>query len=183
MPVPPPQGHRIATRLTCFGCRRPCPPRGLTHAPELSRTSSPLLPHLRVWRTGLNDHPNREFAHYIVEGLQDGFRMGFDYTSSCRPAKCNMPSATDHPEVIDQYVVGECNAGRILGPFRRGAVDGLQVNRLGVVPKGHVPGKWRLITDLSFPEGASVNDGIDRRLCSLRCTSVDSVARVAQAMG
>ena len=52
-----------------------------------------------------------------------------------------------------------------------------------VVPKGHVPGRWRLITDLSYPEGASVNDGIRPNLCSLRYTSVEIVAAAAQRLG
>ena len=33
------------------------------------------------------------------------------------------------------------------------------------------------VTDLSIPEGASVNDGIDPRLCSLTYVSVDQVTR------
>ena len=136
-----------------------------------------------MWRTGLDDHPDREFARYVVEGLRVGFRIRFDYATPLRPAKRNMPSAAEHPEVIDQYIEGERAGDRILGPFVRGAIVGMQANRLGVVPKGHTPGKWRLITDLSFPEGASVNDGIDRGLCSLQYTSVENVARAAQALG
>ena len=33
----------------------------------------------------------------------------------------------------------------------------VHVDRFGVVPKKHQPGKWHLITDLSFPEEESVN--------------------------
>ena len=50
-------------------------------------------------------------------------------------------------------------------------------------PKKHQPGKWRLITDLSFPEGASVDDAIDSSLCSLVYTSVEQVAEVALKLG
>ena len=57
------------------------------------------------------------------------------------------------------------------------------VNRMGLTPKGHNTGKWRLITDLSYPRGASVNDGIDPPLCSLSYTSVDDVANRISAMG
>ena len=35
------------------------------------------------------------------------------------------------------------------------------MSRFGVISKPHQPGKWRLITDLSSPKGASVNDGIN----------------------
>ena len=71
----------------------------------------------------------------------------------------------------------------MLGPFSPGQLPGLHVNRMGVVPKGHTPGRRRLITDLSYPEGASVNDGIPPELCSLKYTSVEAVAAMAQRRG
>ena len=40
-----------------------------------------------------------------------------------------------------------------------------------------------MITDLSFPEGASVNDGIQPKLCSLKYTSVEAVAATARSLG
>ena len=52
-------------------------------------------------------------------------------------------------------------------------------SRFGVIPKGHNTGRWRLITDLSYPPGESVNDGKEAELCSLVYTSIDQVARVA----
>ena len=50
-------------------------------------------------------------------------------------------------------------------------------------PKKNQQGKWRLITDLSSPQGHSVNDGIDPALCSLSYTSVDDAAAEICAMG
>jgi len=41
----------------------------------------------------------------------------------------------------------------------------------------------RLITDFSFPEGASVSNGIDPQLYSLQYTSVDWVDCAAQSLG
>ena len=93
-----------------------------------------------------------------------------------------MLSACMHPDVIQAYLDKECAAGRMLGPFSAPALGGLpplHVNRFGVIQKGHNTGKWRLITDLSYPPGLSVNDGIDPELCSLTYTSVDTVAEVA----
>ena len=57
------------------------------------------------------------------------------------------------------------------------------MNRFGVILKGHNNGKWRLISDLSYPPGRSVNDGIDPDLCSLSYISVDQVAEVAAQLG
>lgn len=87
-----------------------------------------------------------------------------------------MLSAVEHPELMNGYIRAELAAGCTSGPFPRGTFDHLQITQLGVVPKHHTPGKWHLITDLSFPEGWSVNDGVDLELCSLHYTSVDKVA-------
>ena len=45
------------------------------------------------------------------------------------------------------------------------------------------PQKWRTITELSFPEGDSVNDVILSQLCSLLYITVDEVVAVAAALG
>ena len=40
-----------------------------------------------------------------------------------------------------------------------------QKNLIGLIPKPHQPGKFRLIVDLSAPVGSSVSDGIALDLC------------------
>ena len=52
-----------------------------------------------------------------------------------------------------------------------------------MIPKGHNTGKWCIITDLSFPPGKSVNEGIDSAVCSLSFTSVEQVAGVVASFG
>ena len=51
------------------------------------------------------------------------------------------------------------------------------------IPKKHQPGKWHLITDMSFPEDRSINDSIDRKLCSLSYIIVDKIALSALTLG
>ena len=95
-----------------------------------------------------------------------------------------MASALQNPKVISDYIAKELTLGRMLGPFPPSFnPPELQVNRFGVIPKAHQPGKWRLITDMSFPPGVSVNDGIDPDLCSLTYTSVDQVAEIITTLG
>ena len=84
-----------------------------------------------------------------------------------------MQSAVEHPDVIQTYLAKECTLGRMLGPFNLTACHQLPNQ---VIPKGHNTGKWRLITDLSYPPGQSVNDGIDPELCSLSYITVERVA-------
>ncbi len=64
-----------------------------------------------------------------------------------------------------------------------GTFRSLHINGFGMISKKHQPGKWRLITDLSYPEGKSVNDAIDKSLCSLTYVSVHDVANTAVALG
>ena len=90
----------------------------------------------------------------------------------CKSAKRNMVSARQNPEVVSEYLAKEGALGRIIGPLESDRRD-IQVNRFGVIPKPHQPGKWRLILDLSDPEGNSVNDGIEPDLCSLTYASID----------
>ena len=89
-----------------------------------------------------------------------------------------------HTKVVTDYLKKELSLGRMLGPSPPGfSTPELHINRFGIIPKGHETGRWRLITDLSFPPERSVNDGVDAVLCSLVYTSVDRVAEVAAFLG
>ena len=149
---------------------------------ELSAVSTPLA--ADAWAAALHNHPDTAFAAYIINGLQQGFRVGFNRASPLKAATKNMSSALSHPSVISDYLAKELSLGRLLGPFSGlSQFPGLHVSRFGVIPKGHNTGKWCLITDLSFPPGASANDGIDPLLCSLSYTTVDQVAKVILQLG
>ena len=93
-----------------------------------------------------------------------------------------MPSARDRPEVIDEYLAEECSVGRVVGPLNPALFPGIQANRFGVIPKG-TTGKWRLIVDMSFPEGSSVNDGVSESLCSLTYIGVKDAVKAVVARG
>jgi hypothetical protein len=57
------------------------------------------------------------------------------------------------------------------------------VSKFGVIPKKYQPGKWRLILDLSSPQGHSVNDGIDQAMSAIAYPSVDVAAQLILQMG
>jgi hypothetical protein len=144
--------------------------------PELQGIVTPLS--LDVWNFHLRTHPDGDFVQYLLSGIQKGFRIGFDYSQfSCRKGKRNMLSATKNAAVVEDYLKKECALGRVLGPFKKGSLN-VHINRFGVIPKPHQPGKWRLIVDLSDPSGGSVNDGVDPILCSLSYKTVDDAVRV-----
>ena len=152
-----------------------------TVPPILGSISTPLK--WEAWATELDSHPDREYAQYIVAGIKQGFRIGFNYESHrCNSAKSNMFSAVQHPQPIEAYISKEVAAGRIIGPIPVD-VEGIHVSRFGIIPKPHQQGKWRLITDLSHPHGCSVKDGIDPQLCSLSYVSVDDAVRTIWRLG
>ena len=90
-----------------------------------------------------------------------------------------MPSARDHLEVVSNYTAAELGAGRMIGPLHPGETPGIHINQLGdprAISQGN--GGWS-----QTYEGASVNDGIPRDLCSLRYTSVKTIMKAAQSVG
>ena len=94
-----------------------------------------------------------------------------------------MKSALDNPDPVDKYLEEELRAGRIVGPFNPEELMGAQVNQIGVIPKSGQPNKWRLIVDLSNPRDHSVNDGIDKELCSLTYASVEEAVQKIWSTG
>ena len=58
------------------------------------------------------------------------------------------------------YLQTEIDNKRVAGPFIREDTTGVQTSHFDVIPKNHQPNKGRLIVDLSFTKGNSVNYGI-----------------------
>lgn len=60
---------------------------------------------------------------------------------------------------------------------------GVHCSPIGMIPKKNKHSKWRLIVDLSSPDGASINEGIDKKMSSLSYTLVDAIASKVAALG
>lgn len=128
----------------------------------------------------MSPHPDSLFKNWLFDGLAHGFRIGFDRSSRLVAATQNLPSATLQESVVSEYIRKEVGLGHFTGPLPEA---GIHVSPVGVIPKGHTPGKWRVITDLSSPAGGSVNDGIDPHVCSMTYITVDAVARMVNKLG
>ena len=100
-----------------------------------------------------------------------------------KSAQKNLDNALQHKEVVSEYLQTEIDNKRVAGPFSSGDTTGVQINHFGVIPKNHQPNKWRLIVDLSYPKGHSVNDGIPKSLCSLSYISVNDAINQIIAIG
>ena len=137
-------------------------PQSSLHVPSdfvVDRVICPLRPpsvvspiNVEKLAAELSHHPDQQKVDFVIAGLRQGFRVGFNASRvSLRAASGNMPSALLQPSVIDDYLRNELDMGRIAGPFRTPPLPNLHVSRFGVIPKKHQPGKWRLILDLSSP--------------------------------
>ena len=154
---------------------------------DLGRIATPLK--ADKWEEALRSHPDRLFVKYILTGIREGFRIGFDYNSfanKLRPNSKNMRSAYENASVVNKYITEELTAERIspVKQQRPGALPMLvHSSPFSVIPKKSSPGKWQLIIDLSSPSEGSVNDGIALPLCSLSYPTVHEAARLAQSLG
>ena len=94
-----------------------------------------------------------------------------------------MRAAVENPQVIKDYLEGEQKRRVLLGPFEWSEIPDVHISRFRVIPKSNQPGKWRLIVDLSHPEGRSVNDGISSEICSLQYMHMEEVLKSLLELG
>ena len=117
----------------------------------------------------LHSYPDNYFTNYILEGLTNGFRIDFNRR---HPLCSNVRNlSTKNPDVIISYLEREVQLGRMSRHIAR--PQGIHLSPIGAISKKHKPGKWRLIMDLSFLAGSSVNDGISSKWSSISYVSID----------
>ena len=143
-------------------------------SPLYASSHSPLV--LESWRKLLIHHPDRMYVNYILSGIAEGFRIGFDRTHNLQKASENMPSKV--PSVISEYLAREVSLNRMIKLPRGVYPQDVHISPLGAIPKKNKPGKWRLIVDLSSPTDHSINDGISLQLSSLSYASIDHLSSI-----
>ena len=63
----------------------------------------------------ISNHPDKQLVHYILQGITEGFRVGFRYgKSQCKSAKSIMLSADTNPQVVILYLQEEVALGRVV---------------------------------------------------------------------
>ena len=151
---------------------------------HLCRIVTPMK--LEVWREKLKDHPDVLFVKQILQGIAEGFRVGHDPDRARLRSKLrNARSAFEHEQVVSDYLATELKAGRVAraGTLQEAQHMGIHCSPFGVIPKKNKPGKFRLILNLSAPEGHSVNDTINKEMVSLSYVSIDEVAATVRKLG
>ena len=108
---------------------------------------------------------------YLISGIQGGFRLHFK--GQCpKSTSRNHKSALEMKEYVNKKIQMELELGRIAGPFNSPPFDPMVCSPIGLIPKKE-EGQFRMIHDLSFPKGASVNDFVPREFATVKFESFD----------
>ena len=124
-----------------------------------ARVTIPSRLNLAEWRAALMGYHDNTLA----DQLEFGFPS--NYSKSCIP----VPSYQNHREKpeyqthIKQYIEKECRLGALLGPFAVPPFTPWSHCSPMMTREKATPDKRRVIVDLSYPAGYSVNAGIPRR--------------------
>lgn len=111
---------------------------------------------LATWRTLLADYHD----NIVVDFLSYGWPI--NYTAATRPVSSshNHPSASNFHSHVQTYLDTELSYNAIAGPFPNPPfAEAFVCSPLQTVPKRGSSTR-RVVMDLSFPRGSSVNDGI-----------------------
>ncbi|CAG2232425.1 unnamed protein product [Mytilus edulis] len=136
-------------------------------------------------KSELMNHPDKHFVDYLCNGLQYGFDTMVKYdnikTMECR----NNLSARSQKDTVADLINKELLNGFVYGPFEKLPFDDYRVSPLGVA-EGKYSFKKRLILDLSAPHNdtnVSINDLIDKDLCSMTYVKIDDAIRLITNYG
>ena len=129
----------------------------------------------------LRKYPLRAQAKELEEGFRFGFRLGFIGKRVEQTSK-NITSAFDLKSNILEKINKEINKGRVAGPFDKVPLSNFRSSPIGLVPY-KLPGDYRLIHHLSWPQGTSVNDQIDPNMCSVKYSCFDDAVSIVQQSG
>ena len=145
------------------------------------RPATPLA--LAALERALAGHPDQHFSRYILASIAKGIHIGADRSMELHTNMKNLPSVRQHPVLVEAHIKAEVEAGRMLGPLPPYLASMEQTSPIGLIPKPHQPGKWRLIVDLSSPSPHSVNDAITVDSCHMQYASATDAAKIIRELG
>lgn len=122
-----------------------------------------------------------EITKFLVNGFTFGFKIPYYGPRNPRQSHYSKPD-TENIAILKQKIQKELDTNRVAGPFVDPPFPNLQISPFGLVPK-KVPGEFRLIHNLSFPDNKSINDGIPREFCSVQYQNIDNAVALIKRFG
>ena len=149
------------------------------------RISLPTALNLSAWRSNLEQYDDR----IVCEYLEFGFPIDYHGPPLTKlPPYRNHKGAREFSTFVSEYFVSECDKRRIAGPYVNSPLSiPLVISPINTVPKPD-SSERRVIVDLSWPLGASVNCGIltDQymgEMIDLHYASVESICNIVSHVG
>ena len=112
---------------------------------------------IHAWESLLEGYWDKQ----LLECLKFGFPLGFNRTCPLSHDKNNHKSAVLFPEHVEKYIEDEQKFGAIIGPFQKSPIENLHYSPFMTRHKPNSDNR-RVILDLSWPRGASVNAGVEK---------------------
>ena len=130
-----------------------------TGKPNFLRVRLPVTSQLNVdrWKILLKDYWDQQ----LLQLLQFGFPLDFNRCCPLKHEVGNHSSANEFPADIDAYIEEECKFGALLDLFDVNPIENAHNSPFMTRNKPNSD-RRRVITDLSWPLGSSVNSGIDK---------------------
>ena len=135
-----------------------------------------------MWSAGLADHPDKQFVDRILEGIRNGVPVHYEGPRESRVHK-NWPSVHKFYSAVVSSIQKDLQRGRKAGPFMQPPFDTFVGSPMGAFEKRSSPGKYRIIHDLSWPPGQSVNEGISPANCTVQYITIDHAVRRVKKYG
>ena len=149
-----------------------------------SRIPVPSKLHIGRWKELLKDYHKDPL---LVDMLEFGFPLDVQGEVPVCSDHRNHKGARDHALEVSRYVRKEIDLGRLAGPFDGNPLSvHLHTSPLNTVPKDE--SERRVISDLSWPIGSSVNDFISKtvyleeEIC-LHYVSVEEICDLVRKVG
>ena len=130
-----------------------------TGKPNFLQARIPIQSQLNVeqWEKALVGYWDRQ----LLDLLKYGFPLDFNRACDLGQYTGNHSSAIEFPKDIEAYLQEELSYGALLGPFEKHPIKGGHCSPFMTRSKPNSD-RHRVIVDLSWPQRASVNAGIDK---------------------
>lgn len=133
---------------------------------------------LEVLLYGYDDHLKK----FLIDGFSVGFSLHSNLSEMGSRSIKNHKSALEHLDIVDEKIKKEMDKGRVKGPFDSHPFENFICSPIGLVPKKEL-GQFRLIHDLSYPKGASVNSNIPPEFSAVNYQNIETVIDIVQSYG
>ena len=156
-----------------------------TGCPNYMHARVPVKSQLNIeaWHDVLSEYWDQQ----LLELIEFGFSLDFNRNCPLNHENANHKSATQFPGDVEAYIAEELKFGALLSPF---AENPIHQGHLSPFMSRHKPDtdRRRIIVDLSWPLGASVNAGIDKTTyldsrLDLTFPTIDDITNELKALG